>query len=248
MSRIGGRGRAVRSRPGPLRCTATGSRCLRGAFRSSGRCSHRACHACTLSTPRSTPRASTISRGARRPCHADRAGGRSRGRCPCRDERPWRVNRTLRQVHGAIGVRKRPGLLTPERRRKNNVREPRRLGEERVGDHDEEPVAARGSTGFGEDPAARPRGWCPRSTETGSSPAPRTGRSPSHAWAGPSAGSATARRSRALRAPRHAPRSASCESPEGRRCSPSRACSAPSAGRSSGGSPHPACRSSRAAG
>ena len=65
---------------------------------------------------------------------------------------------------------------------------------------------------------------------------------------GPQCGICTARRSRCWRAPRHAPVLPVAEARAGRRCSPSRACSAPSAGRSSGASPHPASRSSRASG
>ncbi len=52
-----------------------------------------------------------------------------------------RLDRLLGEVDGAVGVRERARLLAPERRRQHHVGEPRRLGQERVGDDEEEPLA-----------------------------------------------------------------------------------------------------------
>ena len=60
---------------------------------------------------------------------------------------PGGVDRLLGEVHGAVGVRERAGLLAPERRGQHDVGEPRGLGQERVRDDEEQAALARGSSG-----------------------------------------------------------------------------------------------------
>jgi hypothetical protein len=52
------------------------------------------------------------------------------------------LDRLLRQVHGAVGVRERAGLLAPDRRGQHHVGERSRLRQERVL-HDEEEALLR---------------------------------------------------------------------------------------------------------